>query len=140
MIDALILPIVAMGIPVVLVPAVMGMKHARRERELEHAERMRALELGRTLPQDESWWSPARLGLAIGLTVPIGVFFCAAVATLLDDFHDTIWVASAIVGVAGVVCGSRLAGRQSASQGYVGTDFAKPSVDEDAYDVAGMRG
>lgn len=140
MVDALIIPIVAMAIPIVIVPVALGMKHARRERELEHAERMRALELGRTLPQDESWWSPGRLGLVIGLSVPISVFFCAALATMSGGFHDVIWVAAAVVGVTGVVCGSRLASHQPASQGYVGGDFVKPTVEEDAFDVAGMRG
>ena len=48
-----IIPIVGMSIPIILVPVILGLRHARLERELEHAERMKALELGRTLPKDE---------------------------------------------------------------------------------------
>ena len=59
----MIIPIVAMAIPIVLVPVVLGIRHARLERELEHAERMKALELGRTLPEDEPWWTPPRISV-----------------------------------------------------------------------------
>ena len=30
---------------------------------MEHIERMKALELGRTLPQDEPWFSPVRIAV-----------------------------------------------------------------------------
>ena len=53
-----LIPIVALAIPIVLVPVVLGICHARNERELEHSERMKALELGRALPGDESRWTP----------------------------------------------------------------------------------
>ena len=81
MMDPIIIPIVGMAIPIVIVPVALGIKYARRERELEHAERMKALELGRTLPQDEPLWSPGRLCLAIGVGVPIGVFGFAWLAS-----------------------------------------------------------
>ena len=35
------------------IPIAFHFRHERRKRELEHIERMKALELGRTLPQDE---------------------------------------------------------------------------------------
>ena len=35
-----------------------GIRLERTKRELEHKERMRALELGRSLPGDGSWLSP----------------------------------------------------------------------------------
>ncbi|MDR3632376.1 MAG: hypothetical protein P4L84_00990 [Isosphaeraceae bacterium] len=138
--DPLIIPIVGMAIPLVIVPVALGMKHARRERELEHAERMRALELGSTLPQDEPWWTPGRLGLALGLGVPLGVFACAALATAAEGYHAGIWLAAAVVGSAGVVWGSDLAARGSVSREAVPAYSVKPSVEEDAFDVAGARG
>lgn len=137
--DPLIIPIVGMSIPILIVPTALAAKRAQRERELEHAERMKALQLGRTLPRDEPWWTPARLGLALGLGVPSSVFACAAVVTLATGYHSGIWLAAAVVGSAGVVWGSDLARRGPAEQAAP-AHSAKPSVDEDAFDVVGARG
>ncbi len=41
--DPLIIPIVALLIPMIIVPTAMGIKHARYLREVEHKERMRAM-------------------------------------------------------------------------------------------------
>ena len=57
-------------------------RHERRKRELEHLERMKAFELGRTLPQDEPWLSPMRLAAMIGAGVPLGAFASACVSTI----------------------------------------------------------
>src|SRR4051794_15887477 len=81
MIDPLLIPIAGISLPVVLVPVVMGLRHARRERELEHTERIRALELGRTLPRDESWWTLPKITVLIGLGVPFVAFTCALQAS-----------------------------------------------------------
>jgi hypothetical protein len=138
--DALIIPIVGMSIPIVIVPVALAMKHAKRVRELEHTERIRALELGRTLPQDESWWNPGRMGLALGLGVPLGVFACAAAATVADGYHAGVWLAAAVVGSAGVVWGSDLAAGKSAGVMNTPAYGAKPIVADDAFDVVGARG
>jgi hypothetical protein len=140
-----LIPIVGMTIPIVLVPVGLAMKHARIERELEHAERMKALELGRTLPHDESWWSPARISAAIGVGVPIGVFFCAwQVSSSGMEQTPAVWVSAGLVGLAGVVCGSLLANRHfartEAAQRAVDRYLDKPDVDADAFDVVGSRG
>jgi hypothetical protein len=138
MIDPMILPIIALGLPVILVPIVMGIRHARIERELEHAERMKALEQGRTLPGDEPWWSPARVCVAIGAGVPVGTF---GIAFLANDTNA--WIAAGLVGGAGVVGGTILAYRyftqyfQAKSREHI--DLAKPFVDHDAYDVVSQR-
>lgn len=137
--DPLIIPIAGMAIPTIIVPAVLGMRYARRERELEHVERMRALELGRTLPQDESWWTPNRLALVIGAVVPLGVFACAALATFVADFHPGVWIAAGVVGASAVFCGSSLAGRHASVLGDADR-FAKVPIGEDAFDVVGARG
>lgn len=139
MIDPLLIPIAGMAIPLIIVPVALGCKHATRARELTHAERMRALELGRRLPQDQPWWTPARLGLAIGAGVPLAVFVCAAVATAAAGFQDGIWIATLAVGLTAVVCGSILAGR-SALGGTGNERVDKPFVEEDAFDVVGARG
>ncbi len=142
--NTLVLPIVGMLIPIVLVPIILGLKHARLERELEHRERMRALELGRTLPQDEPWSSPARTIAMIGAGVPVGVFFIAWIASRGPEFHPEVWVAAGFVGVASVVCGSTLAGLhlvyRARDRAFTAGGQDKPVMDADAYDFAGSRG
>ena len=62
--DPHIIPIVGMLIPIIIVPTALGFKHARYLRQVEHEERMRAMELGQTLAEDESW-TPASVALVI---------------------------------------------------------------------------
>jgi hypothetical protein len=142
--DPLLIPIAGMAIPLILVPTILVLRHARMERELEHAERIKALELGRTLPQDEPWWTPARLCVAIGAGVPIGVFGLAFLASQTVVDAQPVWVAAGIVGVAGVVCGTFLAGRYLThgcpSRLVVNLGQAKPELEADAFDVVGSRG
>src|SRR6516165_157929 len=84
----------------------LGIRHDKYKRELEHKERMRALELGRTLPGDSPWLSPAKLGLLIAAAVPIGVFACASATTVERGFHADVWTAAGMVGLGGVICGT----------------------------------
>ncbi len=132
-----IIPIVALLIPMIIVPVVLGLRHAKLDRELEHAERMRALEMGRTLPQDEAWWTPARISVTIGAGVPIGVFLCAVMAIGLVGYREGIWVGAMAVGVTAVVCGTFLAAKSFNSRAF---DPVKPMMDADVFDVAGSRG
>jgi hypothetical protein len=138
---ALVLPVVAMGVPVVLVPIIMGIRLGRHERELQHAERMKALQLGRTLRIDEPWWTPARISVAIGAGVPICVFFFAWLASGHEHFQTPIWLSAGLVGVSAVVGGTTLAHRNlSRAQDGPSTangHLAKPTFDAEALDVAG---
>jgi hypothetical protein len=96
-----------------VVPMALYISGERHKRELEHVERMRALELGHPLPggsQDESWYSPMRIALAIGAGVPLGAFFCAAISTLAIGFREGIWIVTGLASMSGVICGSSLAG------------------------------
>jgi hypothetical protein len=138
--DPVLIPILGMLIPLVIVPVALVTKHARTARQLEHAERMRALELGRTLPMDESWWSPPRICVAIGAGVPIGVFLAAWLASASVGYQDGIWVGAMGVGLAGVIGGSILSARYLAQRERSQASYAKPVVDDDAYDVVGARG
>src|SRR4051794_14558826 len=106
MIDPILIPICALSLPLVLVPVILGTRHARLGRELEHAERMKAMELGRTLPRDEGWWSLPRISVAIALGVPAAVFFCAWQASATMQDPEAPWVAAGIVGLGAVLCGS----------------------------------
>jgi hypothetical protein len=142
--DPLLIPIAGMSIPLILVPTILVLRHARLERELEHAERIKALELGRTLPQDEPWWTPARICVAIGAGVPIGVFGLAFLAGQTMHDAEPAWIAAGMVGVAGVLCGTFLAGRyithSSPSKWVVDLGQTKPDVEADAFDVVSSRG
>lgn len=143
MLDPLIIPIVGVSIPVVVVPAVMLSKWAITKRQLEHAERMKALELGLTLPGDEPWWSPPKIAVGLGVIVPLGVFFLAWLASESLGSEPRIWIAAMIVGTTGVGCGTTLAVRYLAHREQVlmtADRYDKPFVDEDAFDVVGTRG
>jgi hypothetical protein len=144
MVDPMLIPIAGIVLPVVLVPVIMGIRYARYERQLEHAERIRALELGRTLPKDEAWWTLPRISVAIGAGVPAAVFFCAWQASESLSDPKVAWLAAGIVGLASVVCGTGLTawhffhGDRPADVG-VGYQ-AKSQFDADAYDVVSSRG
>lgn len=120
---------------------ILGIRHDRRKRELEHLERMRALELGRKLPQDEPWLSPTKIALVIGGFVPLVAFSSVATATARTGFHEEMWLAACSVSAAAVISGSILAGislRRDATSTRSLDD--KPYVEEDAYDVVSSRG
>jgi hypothetical protein len=142
--DPLLIPIIALAIPIVVVPTALTFRHKRLERELEHAERIRALELGRTLPRDEPWWAPARIAVAIGAGVPIGVFGVAFLASQTLRDPEPVWIAAGTVGLAGVVGGTFLAWRSlmhgARSKPAASMGWSKPYVEDDAFDVVGQRG
>jgi hypothetical protein len=131
----------AILVPSIGIPVFLGLRHERWKRSLEHEERMRALELGRPLPGDESWWSQARIGLMIAAGVPIGVFFMATLATGAAGFQEGIWIPAAVVSLAAVLCGSMVAGHSPGTDPKSVEQAAyKPAVEEDAYDVVSARG
>jgi hypothetical protein len=143
MIDPMLIAFSSIALPVVLVPVILGFRQERRKRELEHTERIKALELGRILPTDESWWTLPRISVAIGVGVPAAVFFCAGQASASLADPEPAWVAAGLVGVAAVLSGSILAGRHclrreelTRAPGY----DVKPLIDADEYDVVSRRG
>ncbi len=142
--ESFVIPLVALLIPIIIVPTAMGFKHARLLRELKHAERMRAMELGRTLPEDEPWWSPSRLAAGIGLGVPLGSLLVALmVASDSPPQRDPVWVAAGIIGLGGVIGGTLLAGHQITARRKAEATYpsnGKPVYDPDAFDVVSSRG
>jgi hypothetical protein len=129
------------GLSIAPVAIALSQRNERRKRELEHIERMKALEFGRTLPQDEPWWSPPRLAVLIGGVVPLGVFLSVGLTTSAVGFHEPMWIAAGIVGMTSVISGSILAGRSfSQRKASPHIDDAKPYLEEDAYDVVSARG
>ncbi len=136
-------------------PFCLHFRGERRKRELEHIERMRAIEVGRSYPGEirnrllalPRSAIPYVIAASIGALVPIAVFGCALISTLLLGFQKDIWIAAGVVGLASVICGASLAGTvfqssQSACEADHSRSFvnSKPHVDEDAYDVVSSRG
>ncbi|RUL82338.1 hypothetical protein [Tautonia sociabilis] len=111
--EALVIPIVAILMPMFLVPAVILMRQSARNREWQHRERMKAMELGLPVPGAEAW--AGRSAIAIGAVMPVGVFV-ASMVTNATTRNDDVWVAAAFVSLAGVIGGVRLAGRQFGMQ------------------------
>ena len=151
--DILILSTFSVAI-VVALPIVLHFRAERRKRELDHIERMRAIEVGRSYPGElknsllafPHWAVPHLIALSIGVAVPLGVFLFAFLATLIGGFHQDVWMASMLVGLGAVICGTVLAygafkmtaGPESDHSG-ANVD-SKQFIDEDAYDVVSSRG
>ncbi len=140
---------------VVVLPVILRSRGERRKRELEHIERMRAIEVGRAFPGDvrfalsniPNWIVPHVVAVAVGAVVPIGVFVFAFLASLVVGYHREIWIAAGMVGLGAVIGGTVLRGRRSrkchrtARAEEAGPYWnSKPNVEEDAYDVVSSRG
>lgn len=144
--DATAIPVIAISLPIILVPTVLAMKHARRKREYEHLERMKALEMGHRLPQHHAW--SAFAATAIGAGVPIAAFLLAWLASLTTHVNDDVWKGATFVGITGVIGGTTLGwlllGRRDIPEPppaeYTASMNGKHAMDPDAYDVAGQRG
>ena len=136
-------------------PIVLHHHGERRKRELEHIERMRAIDAGRPYPGENrfglaglpKWVVPQIIAVAIGAVVPLGVFLCAFLTNLITGYHKDIWIAAAMVGLGSVICGTVLAGAafqkfasSDESEGFAAYRNSKPHVEDDAYDVVSSRG
>jgi hypothetical protein len=144
MIDPIVIPILAILLPIILVPIILGIRYARCRRELEHAERIKALELGRSLHTADSWWTLPRISVAIGAGVPAAVFFCAWQASESLQDPEPAWISAGFVGMTAVISGSVLAARyylrhDESAHDARGLD-GKTRIDADAFDVVSSRG
>ena len=143
---------------IVVVAIVGGFLHSRRERLLTHAERMKALELGREMPDDAA---TARVKAAFGISasddkpvdnialarqcfttalwVALGGFLAASQGGWVNPSIAIAIAASvAPVGVTAMICGTVLAARTSAAPAP--RPFSKGLMDADALDVVSRRG
>jgi hypothetical protein len=133
-------PLAGIALPLVLVPTIIAMKHARQKREWEHLERMKAMELGRPVPSalgDDAW--PAIVAIGIGAVMPIAVFLFTWLACLTARLDSDIFLAPLFVGVAGVLGGATLGHRLlSARERATAASYpTKPAFDPEALDVVG---
>jgi len=139
--------VVAILLIVVALPVVLSMRHAARDRELQHTERLKALEVGRLLPGDPP---PHGLngsaGSAIAVWVPICALGIALGATRGSDLSDAAnvvaWISAGSVGVTGVICGTVLALRAPIREVESNEPFfpAKPASEEGEFDTVCRRG
>ena len=149
-----ILPILAVVLASIfglcVLPITLAFKADRRKREMEHIERMTALEMGRPIPGEQlkvRWPVPYQIAVAIGAGVPIVAFTCSWLTSMQTGYQDGIWLASMIVGLGGVISGSVLAfqvfARSGATSGLESAEMphnGKPFITDDAYDVVSSRG
>ena len=142
-----VIPVVAILMPLFLVPTIILLKQAGRKREWEHRERMKALELGLPVPGSEAW--TGRAAIAVGGIMPVGVFAVAWLASVSSHHPDeSPWLAAAIVGGLGVFCGARLVGSlagrrggdESAEAAVRPAGLRKPAFNPDAYDAIARHG
>jgi hypothetical protein len=149
--DPLLIPIVAILMPLVLVPTAMFLKHRHRRREWEHLERMKAMDFH--VPMQ----SPRLAGKAadvtvIGAGVPAVSVVAAFLTTLIwepspegDPMVPAIAWGCAVVISAGAMFTSLILafmhGRatQRAEANTVMSN-GKPMYEPDAFDVVSSRG
>ena len=115
-----------------------GIKHENHKREMEHAERMRAIECGYPLDGDLKQ-NPA---VALGVGVPAIAFGLAMGATFFNAGLYA-WPAAGAASVAAVICGTVLAlKRPVVSPRDLPSSLANGKLvgDPDTFDVAGRRG
>ena len=131
----------------VLAVSILGLKQAHRRKEMEHLERIKALEMGVSPLPGGLDWPGAAVCIAIGAGVPIGSFAVVLLAALATHVPNAIWVAPVFVSFSAVSAARKLATRLidprsgGKKPAYApSTTTGKPAFDPDAFDVVGSRG
>jgi hypothetical protein len=134
-------------VALVIIGIASGMKQAHRRKELEHLERIKAMEMGLAPQPTGLDWPAAAVCIAIGAGVPIGSFLVAWLATLTAHTPDGIWIAPVFVSFAAIGASKKLAYRiidprlgSKRSTQAKSPSTGKPEFDPDAFDVVGSRG
>lgn len=143
------------GLAVLIIGAVLALGGLayfvyRRERQMRHLERLKALEYGRRLPSDppDPDRALAHRSFSVGLWGAFWGFASAAHNSFTGSgglaISIALAVAGAVVGVSGIVCGTvlsfRAQCRSNASPHLAAQSPGKPAFEPDAYDVVGARG
>jgi hypothetical protein len=128
--------------------ATQSSKKARRQADMEHAERMKLLEMG-LVPQPSGLeWPAAAVCIAIGAGVPISSFLVVWLACLTTKIPGPVWMAPVFVSFAAIGSTRKLALRIIDPRGKARTSaheksawtVEKPAFDPEAFDVVGSRG
>ena len=149
--DPLVIPIVAILMPLVLVPTTLFMKHRHKRREWEHLERMKSIESSYPVPSLNGGVG-ARGVAAIGAGVPIASVFAAFLTCVTAEVtsQDEIPMAGIAWGCALMISAGAMGtslilaftqARARSQSVSAGPRVDKPAVyDPDAYDVVSSRG
>ncbi len=148
--DILVIPLVAILMPLFLVPTIMTLKFRQSRKEWEHLERMKAMELGLRMPPDQI--PAATKSIAwIGAGVPIFTV-CAALLACVDGptSIDGVPLAAIVWGGAVVISGGAMvtsllvafavARPRKPADSATFTSKSKPVFDPDTFDVVASRG
>jgi hypothetical protein len=129
------------GLGIGYLAVIMGIRHDRYKRDLEHKERMLALELGRALPGDLPWLSTQRIGFLMAVIVPVCLFGFAAFSSQVVGPQRSIWDPAGLVSALAIICGLGVVwvGRHYGNEA-ARAPVEKAAVEDDAYDVVSARG
>ncbi len=146
-----IIPIVALLVPIVIVPTIMMTKLRIHRMRLEHLERLKALDHHMQLPARGGF--PGMMSVtAVGAGVPAVSVLGAIVTTLLADtnrsgdieaVYGIAWGSATLISAMALLTCLKLASihRDSArsANDLTGFNSAKPAFDPDAFDVVSSR-
>jgi hypothetical protein len=150
--DPLLIPIVAILMPLVLAPTIMFMKHRHSRREWEHLERMKAMDFH--VPMQ----SPPQLGKAANVTaIGAGVPFVSVLAALMTtliwepsvDGDPSVvpgiaWGCAVLISACAMFSSLILAFMHGRAAQHAEASAAmhngKPVYEPDAFDVVSSRG
>jgi hypothetical protein len=156
--DPVIIPIVAILMPLLLVPTVLTLKHRHKRREWEHLERMKAMNDSQPLTRLGGWAGSGAVA-AIGAGVPVASVLAALLTTLIwrpialmPMANDEIpvpavaWGCAVVISAGGLMSSLLLALLQARTQQKLDSaasahlSHAKPAFDPDEFDLVGSRG
>ncbi|MGO9596988.1 MAG: hypothetical protein ACLP7Q_03080 [Isosphaeraceae bacterium] len=147
---ALVIPLAGILMPMVLAISIVRMKHRQIHRRWRHEERLRALEMGLTLPEPEPRLSSGSV-VAIGAGVPAASVLAAALTSLHAPYGSpqsilviaVSWGSATLVStealIISLVLGIMLV-RSHGTTGAAESLTAKPACEPDAFDVVSCRG
>jgi hypothetical protein len=148
--EPLLIPIVAILMPLLLVPTILVLKHRHKKREWEHRERMKAMETSFPVSHTLGLGN-ARGVAAIGAGVPAASVLAAFLTSVaweprpLDDVSvpAVAWGCAVLISVGGLVTSLILASMHAKAAEKAASiarmDQAKPAFDPDTFDVVGSR-
>ncbi len=136
------IPIVAITMAAGTACTTIIVKHMRRIAEEKHIQRMHEIDLGMPAASAGVW--PAITCISVGACVPIAAILFGFLSVLRNPAGNP-WPAVAMIGVAGVICGSMMASKincriATKAGSKPSGAYQHPAFDPDAYDVAGRRG
>lgn len=149
--EELVIPIVAILMPVFLVPTIIAMKHRQKKREWEHLERMKLAEMGGS-PVSVPDSAVAKSILMIGGGVPMASVFAAYLTSSSVPFpapHSleiaaVSWGCAFLISMAALVTSLVLGVVHSRSLKNASShdlrEASKPVYEPDLFDVVGRRG